>query len=228
MRAGLRLEGGRAASAGRGLVGSVPLTDVAPPGGAAALLAGRRRALDTALERLAAEAGDVDTMAATLVAALRGGGKVLAAGNGGSAAEAQHFAAELVGRFRRERAPYAALALSADSAVLTALANDYGYAEVFARQVRAFGRAGDAFVAFSTSGESENLLRAAAAAREAGLAVLAVTGGAPNRLAALADRALRLPSLDTPVTQELHMLATHLLCELVEATLAGGGHAERG
>jgi D-sedoheptulose 7-phosphate isomerase len=145
---------------------------------------------------------------------------VLVAGNGGSAAEAQHFAAELVGRFKRERAPYAVLSLTTDTALLTAVANDYGYTDVFARQVRALGQPGDLLVAFSTSGESENLVRAATAARRHGMAVAAVTGGRPSRLERLADVTVRVPVVDTAVAQELHMAVTHILCDIVESELA--------
>jgi len=140
-------------------------------------LAGRRRVLDHALARLALGAGGLAEVAARLVETLEHGGTVLVAGNGGSAAEAQHFAAELVGRFKRDRAPYPVLALTTDTAILTAVANDYGYADVFARQVRAFGQPGDLFLGFSTSGESENLVRALAAARERGRAHLAAIDG---------------------------------------------------
>lgn len=185
----------------------------------AALLA-RRNLLDGALHQLAAGAAALTEAVTLLIETLRGGHKVLVAGNGGSAAEAQHFAAELVGRFKRERAPYAVLALTTDTAILTAVANDYGYADIFARQVRALGQPGDLFIAFSTSGESENVLRAAAASRQRGLAVIAVTGERPNRLGRLADVALRMPSADTAAIQELHMAITHILCDLAESELS--------
>lgn len=185
----------------------------------------RHHDLEDALVGLEREAGVLVRVAALIVASLRAGGKVLIAGNGGSAAEAQHFAAELVGRFRRERAPYAALALTTDSATVTAVSNDYGFHAVFARQVEGLGRAGDVLLAFSTSGESENLLAAAESARRAGLVTVAVTGGRPSRLERLADLTVRVPGRDTPVVQEVHMIVTHLLCDLVETELAGG---ERG
>lgn len=201
---------------------SLPLHRSAAPSAAvvAGALAARADALASALDHFAARPALIAEIAARLVATLRAGGQVLVAGNGGSAAEAQHFAAELVGRFRRERDPYAVLALTADSAILTAVANDYGYEEIFARQVRAFGRAGDLLVAFSTSGESENLIRAAVAARASGLSVIALTGGHPNRLERAADLSLRAPTADTPLVQELHVVLLHLLCDLVEADLA--------
>ncbi len=184
-------------------------------------LADRRDALAHALDLLRADPAPICDAVALLVAALDGGGKVLAAGNGGSAAEAQHFVAELVGRFRRERRALPALALTADPAVLTAVANDYGYTEVFARQVRAWGKPGDALVLFSTSGRSPNVLAAAAAARECGVRVVAVTGAMPNPLAIAGDVALRAPSRDTPLIQEIHAMLVHVLCDLVEREFAG-------
>ena len=190
-------------------------------GAVAVALAARAAALSDGLGVLRDRSDLIASVAALLVAALRAGGKVLVAGNGGSAAEAQHFATELVGRFKRERAPYAVLALSVDGAVLTALANDYGYAEVFARQVRALGRPGDVLLAFSTSGESDNVVRAARVANAAGLSVVALTGAAPSRLAGLADLAIPVPTTDTPLAQELHVVLIHLLCDLIEAELAG-------
>lgn len=156
-----------------------------------------------------------------LIRTLRNGNKVFVAGNGGSAAEAQHFASELVGRFKRERSPYAVLALTTDTSILTAIANDYGYQEVFARQVRAFGQPDDVFVAFSTSGQSENLIRAALVARQCLMKVIAITGERSNQLERQANLAIRVPTTDTAIAQELHMVVTHILCDLVEAELSG-------
>jgi D-sedoheptulose 7-phosphate isomerase len=180
----------------------------------------RRRTLGRALARLALGANGLAEVAARLVETLERGGKVLVAGNGGSAAEAQHFAAELVGRFKRERAAYPVLALTTDTAILTAVANDYGYADVFARQVRAFAQPGDLFLGFSTSGESENLARALVAARERGMASAAITGERASRMEQLADVTVRMPLTDTATVQELHMMATHILCEIAEAALS--------
>lgn len=184
-----------------------------------AALASRRVSMEKAFSHLEARAGTVAAAAGCVLAALRRGNKVLVAGNGGSAAEAQHLAAELVGRFQRERAPYAALALTTDSSILTAVANDYGYDEVFARQVGGLGQPGDVFIAFSTSGESESLVRAAAVCQERRIAVIAVTGERPNRLERMADLAVRVPVLETAEIQELHMAVTHILCDIVEAEL---------
>jgi D-sedoheptulose 7-phosphate isomerase len=147
------------------------------------------------------------------------GGRLLVAGNGGSAAEAQHLAAELVGRLRDERVPLSATALTADSAAVTAISNDYGYDEVFARQVRAHGRPGDVLIVLSTSGRSGNLLQAVRAATESGLLTWAMTGAGENPLADACDEALRCPSADGQVIQELHLVAVHVLCEYVDKEL---------
>jgi D-sedoheptulose 7-phosphate isomerase len=185
-----------------------------------AALVDRQKLLPAALARMASEANALAEIAARLVALLLAGGKVLIAGNGGSAAEAQHFAAELVGRYKRERAPWAALSLTTDTSILTAVGNDYGYAEVFARQVGGLGMAGDALLAYSTSGESENLLRAAKVAHERGIAVFAVIGARTSSLARLADITCRVPMSNTALTQELQMAVTHILCDIVERALA--------
>jgi D-sedoheptulose 7-phosphate isomerase len=198
-----------------------PPSDLDADFGAAigAALADRETRLGTALRRMRGQVSALSDAATRIVDSLRTGGHVLVAGNGGSAAEAQHLAAEFVGRFLREREAYPAIALTADTATLTALANDYGYEEVFVRQVAAHGRRGDVFVAFSTSGESENLVRAAQSAVERGIAVVAITGGQPNRLAACADVAIQVPLVETPLTQELHAVVLHVLCDVVESAL---------
>jgi D-sedoheptulose 7-phosphate isomerase len=179
-----------------------------------------RNVLDNALNRFADGVAVLVEVAGLLVETLQSGHKVLVAGNGGSAAEAQHFAAELVGRFKRERAPYAVLSLTTDTSILTAVGNDYGYQEVFARQVGAFGQAGDMLIAFSTSGESENLLRAAEVGKEQFMTVIAITGERASRLEALSDLTLRVPALDTAIAQELHMIVTHILCDIAETELS--------
>lgn len=183
-------------------------------------LSGRRMVLEHALQQFTEQATVLTEAALRLVETLRTGHKVLVAGNGGSAAEAQHFAAELVGRFKREREPYAALSLTSDTAALTAIANDYGYQDVFARQVRALGQPGDLLIAFSTSGESENLLHAAAAGHKCLMQIIAITGERHSRLENLADITVRVPITDTAVAQELHMIVTHLLCDIAESQLA--------
>ncbi len=162
-------------------------------------------ALTVELDRLA-------RWGATLRHRLERGGRLLVAGNGGSAALAHHLTGEMVGRFDREREPFSALALSGDVAAVTAIGNDYGYDEVFARQVLAHGRQGDVLVGLSTSGRSPNLLRAVDAARRAGLVTWAMTGPAPNPLADAADDAVAVPCADTPSVQDVHQVAVHLLC----------------
>lgn len=147
------------------------------------------------------------------------GGRLLVAGNGGSAAEAQHLAAELVGRLRAERVPLSAIALTADSSAVTAISNDYGFDEVFARQVRGHGRPGDIFIALSTSGRSTNLVTAAAAAGDIGMHTWAMTGPGPNPLADACDDALPCPARDSQVVQELHLVSVHVLCEYVDRVL---------
>ncbi|MBA2678613.1 MAG: SIS domain-containing protein [Ktedonobacteraceae bacterium] len=177
--------------------------------------------LEAALRQLADKAKPLTDAAVLLVETLRSGHKVLVVGNGGSAAEAQHFAAELVGRFKRDRMPYAVISLATDTAILTAVANDYGYQDVFARQLRALGQPGDLLIAFSTSGESENVLRAAEVGHQCLLKVVAITGERPSRLEALSDVTVRVPCTDTAAAQELHMVVTHVLCDIAETYLSG-------
>jgi D-sedoheptulose 7-phosphate isomerase len=157
--------------------------------------------------------------AAALAAALGAGRKVLVCGNGGSAADSQHFAAELVGRFVRERRPWPALALSTDTSVLTAVGNDYGFDEVFARQVEAHGQAGDVLVGISTSGGSTNVIRAVETARARGLVTIGLTGRDGGALGRLADHHLNASSSSTARVQEVHITLLHVLCELVEQEL---------
>ena len=155
-----------------------------------------------------------------LVKTYRQGGKTLWAGNGGSAADAQHMAAELVNKFRLSRPGLPAMALTVDTSILTAIGNDYGYGEVFYRQLIACGRPGDVFVGLSTSGNSENLLRALDACREKGIVSVALVGGKACRMDAY-DHVLHVPSVDTPRIQECHTLIGHILCEYVEQNLFG-------
>ncbi|GAA3786048.1 D-sedoheptulose-7-phosphate isomerase [Micromonospora maritima] len=150
---------------------------------------------------------------------LAAGGRLLVAGNGGSAAEAQHLTAELVGKLRHDRQPLSAIALHAETSALTAIGNDYGYDEIFARQVRAHGRPDDLLLLLSTSGTSPNLLTAAHAAHDTGLRCWAFTGPAPNPLADLCHERLAIDSPDGQVVQELHLVAVHVLCEYVDRAL---------
>jgi phosphoheptose isomerase len=147
------------------------------------------------------------------------GGRLLIAGNGGSAAEAQHLAAELVGRLREDRAPLSAIALTPDSSAVTAISNDYGFEEVFARQVRAHGRPGDILLVMSTSGRSPNLVAAVRAAAVTGMRTWALVGPGPSPVADACDEALCCPSGDSQVVQELHLVSVHVMCEYVDRTL---------
>lgn len=184
-------------------------------------------ALSDALTGFHGQAGTLDRWGAHLAGVLEGGGRLLAAGNGGSAAEAQHLTAELVGRFRDDRAPYSGIALTAETSSLTAILNDYGPDEVFARQVRAHGRPGDVLVLLSTSGRSPNVLAAAEAGRAGGLTTWAMTGPAPCPLAAAADEAVCVDAGSTATVQEVHLLSIHLLAAAVDAALGIGDGAVR-
>lgn len=157
--------------------------------------------------------------AGRIVEALNRGGQVLSFGNGGSATDAQHFAAELVGRFLSERRPQPAVALTADSAILTALANDYGYDAVFVRQVNAYGRAGDVAVGITTSGTSANVTQALVRARELGMTAIALTGKDGGETGRVADVHLNVPSGSTPRVQEVQRTILHVLCELIDKGL---------
>lgn len=174
--------------------------------------------LGAAIRALRNETDRVERWGALLAERLGDGGRLLAAGNGGSAAEAQHLTAELVGRFDRDRPAFSAIALHADTSSLTAISNDYGYEDAFARQVRAHARPRDVLVLLSTSGRSENLLRAADAGRECGAIVLAMTGPRPNPLAERADDTLAINGGSATV-QEAHLVSVHLTCAAFEAAL---------
>jgi D-sedoheptulose 7-phosphate isomerase len=166
---------------------------------------------------LKADVAPVVAAARLIERCLRDGGKVMFCGNGGSAADAQHLAAELMGRFLSDRAPMAALALTVDSSALTAIGNDYGFEQIFARQVRGLGQAGDVLVGISTSGSSANVVAAFNAARDLGISTIALTGG--GGMAALTDLSIKAPSRSTPRIQEMHVAIGHAICELVEDAL---------
>lgn len=168
-----------------------------------------------AAQTLPAQIAEAGAMCAT---SIRGGGKILACGNGGSAADAQHFVAELIGRMGMERPSLPAVSLTVDPSVVTCIANDYGYEQVFARQVHGLGRPGDVLVGLSTSGTSKNVLAALDAATERGLATIAIVGqsGSPA-----ADLVLRAPSRHTARVQEIHTAALHAVCDVVEQLLFG-------
>ena len=168
-------------------------------------------------ERMAAErAGVVAEVAARIVASISAGGTVLICGNGGSAAESQHIAAEFTGRFLVNRRPLPALALTTDTSALTAIGNDYGFDLVFARQVEALGRRGDVLIGISTSGASANVVAAVEVARARGIVTVAVTGGDGGALGRLADVHVNVPLASTPRVQEVQLSVLHVICELVE------------
>lgn len=179
-------------------------------------VAGHRAAL-AAIETLAAPLAEA---AAAVAASLGAGGTLMVCGNGGSAADAQHIAAEFVGRFMKERQPLRSIALHTNTSAVTAIGNDYGFEEVFARQVWAHGRAGDVLLAISTSGESANVLRAVEAAKALGIATIGLSGRDGGALASACDMCLTVPVAETPRVQEMHILLGHVLCGLVEDALS--------
>jgi D-sedoheptulose 7-phosphate isomerase len=189
--------------------------------------------MNETIKRVVAESIDLKTsfftanedkiveVAKVICTALETGNKLLIYGNGGSAADAQHIAAEFVGRFQRERRPLAAIALTTDTSILTSLSNDYGYSEIFARQLRALGRAGDISVAISTSGNSPNVAQAIPIAREMGLVTVGLTGGDGGVLGAQVQYNLCVPHKSAARVQEIHIMIGHILCELVEKHMKG-------
>ena len=177
--------------------------------------------LDLKKSFFAANEERIAAIARVLCAAFEGGHKILLFGNGGSAADAQHIACEWVGRFHRERQPLPAIALTTDSSALTSIANDYGFDQVFARQLRALGRKGDVAVAISTSGNSANVLEAVREANEAGMLTVGLTGGDGGRLASEVKYNLNVPHASVPRIQEIHIMIGHILCSLVDEHMKG-------
>lgn len=173
-------------------------------------------ALSSALQRSEPIVSKVDVWGRHLAEVLLSGGKLLACGNGGSAAEAQHLTGELVGKFAADRRPFSAIALHADTSASTAILNDYGEHEVFARQVRAHGRPRDVLVALSTSGQSQNVVAAVKAARELGMTTWALTGREPNPLVALCDDAIAVDAPAVATVQEMHLVIVHALCVVLD------------
>jgi D-sedoheptulose 7-phosphate isomerase len=165
---------------------------------------------------LRAAAGKIATV---IIAALRSGNKLLIIGNGGSAADAQHIAAEIVGRYKRDRPAYAAIALTTDTSALTAIGNDYGFEQVFARQIEGLGQRGDVLLALSTSGHSPNILAGLRTARERGLITVGFTGRAGETLAALCDHLLIAPTENTPVIQQIYLMTAHAICDQIEQAM---------
>jgi D-sedoheptulose 7-phosphate isomerase len=184
-----------------------------------------RRSCET-LSRAAADTDlrtAIHAIAAAITGAFRSGHKLLIAGNGGSAADAQHIAGEFLSRLNFDRNPLPAIALTTDSSVLTAIGNDYGFERAFERQVRGLGKPGDVFMAISTSGCSPNVVAALKAAREGGLVTIGFTGTAKNgTMQPLCDHCLAAPSPETPLIQQIHIVAAHAICGLVELDLFGG------
>jgi D-sedoheptulose 7-phosphate isomerase len=177
-----------------------------------------------ALERAAADrtfVAETILIADRIADCLKSGGKVLIAGNGGSAADAQHIAAELVGRLTTDREPLAAIALTTDTSALTAIGNDYGFEQVFARQIEALGRKGDVFVAISTSGQSKNVLAALQIARKRGLVNVGFTRTAKTSMHKFCDLVLAAPADETALIQQIHITAAHAICHLVEREIFG-------
>ncbi len=162
----------------------------------------------------------VSAAASILINCTLSGGKIMWCGNGGSAADAQHLAAELIGRFKRERQPIASIALTTDTSVLTCVGNDYGFSDIFSRQAEALAATGDVLVAISTSGNSENVLRAVQAVKSKGVRCIGLLGRDGGRLKALCDLSLVIPSQDTARIQEMHITLGHILCDLLEANVA--------
>jgi D-sedoheptulose 7-phosphate isomerase len=189
-----------------------------------------RRSCET-LERAA---GDMQLRAAihgiadAVTRAFRNGGKLMIAGNGGSAADAQHIAGEFLSRLNFDRNPLPAIALTTDTSVLTAIGNDYGFDRAFERQVRALGRLGDVLIAISTSGRSPNVIVALKAARELGVTTIGFTGDGDREMAVHCDHYLGAPAADTPLIQQIHIVAAHAICGLVEHNLFGAGRARAG
>jgi D-sedoheptulose 7-phosphate isomerase len=182
----------------------------------------------TVKAELAREAGEqIAEAGGTIIARMRAGGKLIVFGNGGSAADAQHFVAELVGRYRLERKPFAAFALTTNSSSTTAIANDYGFDQIFSRQLEAIAKPGDVAVAISTSGNSPNVLRALESAKELGLTTIGLTGNAGDRMRSIVDVCVTVPSLSAPRIQEAHILIIHILSGVIEGSFVAAGDAHR-
>ncbi len=185
------------------------------------IIAGLRESIRVKEDILKSQVEVIVEIVEAIVKALKGGGKVILFGNGGSAADAQHLAAELVGRFKLERKGLPALALSTNTSILTSVGNDYSFAQIFARQVEALGKPEDIAIGISTSGRAANVIEGILAARDRGIFTIGLTGGEGGKLGEVVDLTLIVPSPDTPRIQEAHITVGHLICQLVEEKLGG-------
>lgn len=189
------------------------------------MIAGHFRRSCETLERAARDGSllaAIFNISETIARAFRADHKLLIAGNGGSAADAQHIAGEFLSRLNFDRNPLPAIALTTDTSVLTAIGNDYGFEKTFERQVRGLGRKGDVFIAISTSGSSPNILAGLKAARDLGLTTIGFTGSRESAMTAMCDHCLAAPSAETPLIQQIHIVAAHAICGMVERDLFGG------
>lgn len=164
-------------------------------------------------------ADDIDVIIKKILNSIKKDGKIVAVGNGGSAADAQHFVAELVGRYKSEREPLSAIALTTDTSIITAIGNDYGFEEVFSRQCKALVNVGDVILAISTSGNSENILQALRISRKKSAVTIGLSGKNGGKMNELCDVILKIPSTDTPIIQEIHGIVLHVICELIDESI---------
>lgn len=183
------------------------------------IIKGELTSIAQSMEQLKEKSGDIEKAMSACIESLKGGGKIIFCGNGGSAAQAQHLAAELVGRYKLERRAMAALSLTVDTSNITAIGNDYGYDDIFRRQLEGLGRKDDVLIGLSTSGNSKNVVLAFELAREMGIATVALTGEGGGSMKELSDVCIAVPSKETNHIQEMHLAIGHILCGLVEKAL---------
>lgn len=183
------------------------------------VIKGELTSIARSMEQLKDRAADIEKAVFSCIDSLKAGGKIIFCGNGGSAAQAQHLAAELVGRYKLERRAMAALSLTVDTSNITAIGNDYGYDDIFRRQLEGLGRKGDVLIGLSTSGNSKNVVLAFELAREMGITAVALTGEGGGKMKELADICIAVPSKETNHIQEMHITVGHILCGLVEKAL---------
>lgn len=179
-----------------------------------------KESIDVKTEVLRTIVPKIEEAAKLIISALKNSKKILICGNGGSAADSQHFAAELISRFKKERASIPAIALTTDTSILTAIGNDYGFEKVFSRQVEGLGNNGDIFFGISTSGESKNIIEGIAIAKAKGIKTIGLVGGNGGKIAANSDLSIIIPSKNTPCIQESHISIIHILCDLIEQEMS--------